>query len=139
MGTQFRSRNDCALANCRFGASCFRYRLAQINCSETTRRRQIANSCTRPTTFSPKLPSFARLLDPQPPKVQEAFQFLLATAMHEAGKSELLSIAEVNGKWHYTFSGAGDVFSVVRPEMSREMERRVREEVREALVEEGLL
>jgi len=31
------------------------------------------------------------LPDPQPPNVQEAFQFLLATAMHEAGKFELLN------------------------------------------------
>ncbi len=36
-------------------------------------------------------------------------------------------------------SGAGEVFSVVRPEMSKETERRVREAVREILVEEGLI
>ena len=34
----------------------------------------------------------------------------------------LLNVAEVDGRWHYTFSGAGEVFSVVWPEMSREME-----------------
>ena len=59
--------------------------------------------------------------------------------MHEGGKFELVSVAEVDGRWHYTFSGAGEVFSVVRPEMSKEMERQVREEVREILAEEGLL
>ena len=42
-----------------------------------------------------KLQPFASLLDAQSPKVQEAFQFLLATAMHEAGKFELLNVAEV--------------------------------------------
>ena len=41
----------------------------------------------------PELPAFASLLGTQPPKVQEAFQFLLATAMHEAGKFELLNLA----------------------------------------------
>ena len=87
----------------------------------------------------PNLQAFAQLLDAQPPDVQEAFQFLLATAMHEAGKFELLNMAEVDGRWHYTFRGAGEVFSVVRPEMSKEMERKVREEVREILAEEGLL
>ena len=61
-----------------------------------------------------KLQPFASLLDAQPPEVQEAFQFLLATAMHEAGKFELLNVAEVDGRWHYTFSGAGEVFSVVQ-------------------------
>lgn len=72
----------------------------------------------------------ASLLDTQPSEVEEAFQFLLATAMHEAGKFELLSVADVDGRWHYTFSGAGEVLSVVCPEMSKEMERKVREEVR---------
>ena len=91
------------------------------------------------TTLPPKLQAFASLLDAQPPEAQEAFQFLLATAMHEAGKFELLNVAEVDGRWHYTFSGAGEVFSVVRPEMSKETERRVRGMVREILVEEGLL
>ena len=27
-------------------------------------------------------------------------------AMHEAGKFELLNVVEVDGRWHYTFSGA---------------------------------
>ena len=68
----------------------------------------------------PKLQAFASLLDTQPPEVQEAFQFLPATAMHEGGnprfgKFELLNVAEIDGRWHYTFSGAGEVFSVVRP------------------------
>ena len=77
--------------------------------------------------------------DAQLTEVQEAFQFLLATAMHEAGKFALLNVAEVEGRWHYTFSGAGEVFSVVRPEMSKETERQVREMVREILGQEGLL
>jgi len=54
------------------------------------------------TDLLPALQSFASLLDAQPPEVQEAFQFLLATAMHEAGKFELVSVAEVDGRWHYT-------------------------------------
>ena len=87
----------------------------------------------------PNLQAFASLLDVQPPEAQEAFQFLLATAMHEAGKFELVSVAEVDGRWHYTFSGAGEVFSVVRPEMSKETERQASEEVREVLAEEGVL
>jgi len=94
---------------------------------------------TTTSYLPPNLQTFASLLDTQPPKVQEALQFLLATAMHEAGKFELLNVAEVDGRWHYTFSGAGEVFSVVPPEMTKEMERKVREEVREILGEEGVL
>jgi len=30
---------------------------------------------------------------------------------------KLWDVAEVDGRWRYTFSGAGEVFSVVRPEM----------------------
>ena len=41
------------------------------------------------------------------------------------------------GEWHYTFKGAGEVFSVVRPDMNKEMERRVREMVQEILEMEG--
>jgi len=54
----------------------------------------------------PKLRPLVSLLDGQPPEVKEAFQFLLATAMHEAGKFELLNVAEVDGRWHCTFPGA---------------------------------
>ena len=64
----------------------------------------------------PPVPGFPRRR-PTSPQVQEAFQFLLATAMHEAGKFERVSVAEVEGRWPYTFSGAGEVFSAVRPEM----------------------
>ncbi len=42
-------------------------------------------------------------------------------------------------RWQYTFSGAGEAFSVVRPEMSKEMEGKVRGAVREILEEEGLI
>jgi hypothetical protein len=31
---------------------------------------------------------------------EEAFQFLLATAMHEAGKFELVSVVEMDGQRH---------------------------------------
>jgi len=86
-----------------------------------------------------ELQGLASDLDAQPPEVQEAFQFLLATAMHQAGKFELLSVAELDNRWHYTFSGAGEVFSVVRPEMDKQTERQVREMVREVLAEGGLL
>jgi hypothetical protein len=81
----------------------------------------------------PGLQAFASLLDTQPPEVQEVFQFLLATAMHETGKFELLNVTEVAGRWHYAFKDAGEVFSVVRPEMSEAMEREGKEEIRQIL------
>jgi len=65
--------------------------------------------------------------------------------MHEGrnprfGKFELVNVAKVDGQWHYTFRcSAGEVFSVVRPEMSKEMEREVREMVPEIPGEARLL
>ncbi|MBC8493127.1 MAG: hypothetical protein H8D43_05010 [Chloroflexi bacterium] len=48
--------------------------------------------------------------------------------MHEACKFELLNVAEVDGQWHYTFSGASELFTVVSLEMGKQAEQRVREE-----------
>jgi len=50
-------------------------------------------------------------LGAQPAEAQAATQLLPATTMHEAGKFELLNLVEVDGQWHYTFSGAGEAFS----------------------------
>jgi hypothetical protein len=73
-------------------AKCFRVfrALSRRSCSKpfwTTLQVQVdeLTSCRIPPT-SPQLQPFAPLLDVQPPEIQEAFQFLLATAMHEAGK-----------------------------------------------------
>jgi len=66
-----------------------------------------------------------------PRSITEAFQFLLATAMHEAGKFGLLNVAEVDGRWHHTFRGTGEVSSIVRAEIDKEVERRVRKEVKQ--------
>lgn len=45
----------------------------------------------------PNLQPFASLLDAQPPEVQEASQFLLATAMHEVGKFDLQLVVSRKG------------------------------------------
>ncbi len=50
------------------------------------------------TNLPPSLQAFASLLDIQPPEVQDAFRFLLATAMHEAGKFGLLNVAHCDPK-----------------------------------------
>ena len=48
------------------------------------------------SALPPNLQPFASLLNAQPPEVQEAFQLLLATAVHEAGKFELVNVVEVD-------------------------------------------
>jgi hypothetical protein len=47
-------------------------------------------------------PVWPKCWDARPREVQEAFQFLLPP-MHKAGKFELASVVEVEGRWHYTF------------------------------------
>jgi hypothetical protein len=74
---------------------------------------------TTTNNLPPNLQTFASLLDAQSGEVQEAFQFLLATAMHEAGEFELVNVAKVDGRWHYTSSSVGKVFSMVRPYMTK--------------------
>jgi hypothetical protein len=44
--------------------------------------------------FSRAIQAFASRLNAQPPEVQETFQFLLATAMREAGKFEFVSVID---------------------------------------------
>jgi hypothetical protein len=48
--------------------------------------RRSPNYRNTTANLPPELQTFAQLLNTQPPKAQEAFQFLLATAMYEAGK-----------------------------------------------------
>ena len=45
--------------------------------------------------LGPKDPGRPKYRDTHPPDVQEAFPFLPAAAMHEAGQFKLLNVAEV--------------------------------------------
>jgi hypothetical protein len=76
-------------------------------------------------TLPPNLQTFASLLDAQPPKVQEAFQFLLATAMREAGKQARYSAKSKRDrlgkllaktiKAHYSTTGMPSYMAVMSP------------------------
>ena len=51
--------------------------------------------------------------------------------MHEggnarSGKFGLVRVAEVDGRWHYTFRGTGEMFSVMRAQMSEVGQTQVR-------------
>jgi hypothetical protein len=64
----------------------------------------------------------------EPPTVREALQFCMAVAMEERGGARLVNTAQVDGRTYYSYETvAGDVFSLVRPEMGAEAERAVRE------------
>jgi len=84
------------------------------------------------------LERLAAFVDQQPPGVREAFHFLLAVALEESGKATLINIARVEGRTHYSYrTVAGDVFTVIRPNIDAEMERAVRHELVGILEEDG--
>lgn len=71
----------------------------------------------------PEFERIAGLAEQQPPGVQEVFQFMLAVAMEESGMTELINTAHLGGRTWYSYeSAAGDVFSVVRPEIDAELQ-----------------
>lgn len=64
---------------------------------------------------------------------------MLAVAMEESGKAELINTSEPNGRTHRSYLGAaGDVSSVVRPEIDAELEREMRQALEGILEEEGV-
>ena len=78
----------------------------------------------------PQLDRSAELIDQQPPRVREAFQFCLAVALEESGKAKSINIAQVEGRTHYSYrSVVGGVFVVVRPENGAEVEKAIRQEL----------
>ena len=83
-----------------------------------------------------ELERVAALVNEQPPEARQAFQFCLAVAMEEEGAAKLINTAQVDGQTWYSYETvAGDVFSVVRPEIGAEAE--VREWVVRLVEEEG--
>ena len=78
--------------------------------------------------LAPELERVIALVDEQPPEVRQAFQFCIAVAMEEEGAARLVNTAQVDGRTWYSYETvAGEVFSVVRPEIGAEAEREVRE------------
>lgn len=50
----------------------------------------------------PDLERLAKLVDEQPPKVRGGFQFLLAIALEESVKAELINVTQLNGRTYYS-------------------------------------
>ena len=85
----------------------------------------------------PEFKRLAALIDQQPPRVREAFQFCLAVALEESGKAKSINIAQVEGRTHYSYRGVvGDVFVAVRPDIDAEVEKAIRQEL-VGILEEG--
>ena len=86
----------------------------------------------------PDLERLAALIEQQPPKVREAFHFCLAVALEESGKAKLINTAQVDGRTYYSYKTiAGDVFTVVRPDIDAGVEKAIRRELVGILEEDG--
>ncbi len=96
------------------------------------------------TDLPPELDMFARILDGQPPQVREVFHYALALLLVENGKAARHSdgasssgARSINASGSIFVSNAGELFSVVRPDVSEEALAHLREMAREALREDG--
>jgi len=71
--------------------------------------------------------------------VRQVFQFCLAVAMEKNRSAKLANTAQVDGRTWYSYQAAtGEVFSVVRPEMDAEAERKLRKSLVGLMEEERL-
>jgi hypothetical protein len=87
---------------------------------------------------APELERLASLVDEQPSEAREALQVRLVVAPAENGGARLVNTARVDGRTWYSYETvAGDVFSVVRPEMGAEAERAGRERLVKLMEEES--
>lgn len=86
----------------------------------------------------PELSALAALLDAQPGRVQQAFQYYVALIMVEGGKAKLVSTTPGEAGTLCTFETlAGEVITLPWPPMSEEQEGALMEELRDILDEEG--
>lgn len=89
------------------------------------------------TQLPPEYEQFATFLDAQPGPVQIAFQYCLALSMVEYGQAELIKTeAGENGAMVTFKTTAGDVFTVIKPQITPEQEAAIIEQLREILDDE---
>jgi len=85
----------------------------------------------------PELQQFASFLDAQPGPVQVAFQYCLALSMVEYGQAEHIKTGPSENGAMVTFkTTAGDVFTVIKPQITPEQEAAIIEQLRDILDEE---
>ena len=84
--------------------------------------------CTVEKALTPEPRRLGAFVDRQLLQVRQDLQFCIAVALEENGGCRLINTAQVHGRTWYSYeSVAGEVFSVVRPEIGAETEREVRE------------
>ncbi len=93
---------------------------------------------TGPIELPPEFEHLADLLNEQPPEVRDLFRYALVLAMIDDEKARISGSRVVGNREYVTVKTiAGDVFEIVRPEISEELEAELMEQVRAIIAEEG--
>jgi hypothetical protein len=88
--------------------------------------------------LSPVLEMFARIFDGQSPQVRELFQYALVMLSVEDGRAEVIERHTIDLREHLTFKTVtGDLFTIVKPDVSAELLAHVTALVREVLQEDS--
>ena len=91
---------------------------------------------TDPIELPPELQRVADLLSEQPPAVRDLFRFALVLAMVDDEKARVIGTRVENGQeWLTIKTTAGEVFEILRPPISEEVEAELMRQVR-AIVHE---
>ncbi len=92
---------------------------------------------TGPIELPPEFEHLADLLNEQPPEVRDLFRYALVLAMIDDEKARITGTRIEGHREFVTVKTlAGDVFEIVRPEISEDVEAELIEQVRAILAEE---
>ncbi len=85
----------------------------------------------------PELEQVAELLARQPSEVRDLFRYALVLAMLDDEKAHVIGFREAQGyTWLTVETVAGDVFEILRPALSEELEAELMAQVRTIIAQE---
>ncbi len=86
----------------------------------------------------PELEMFSHIVDGQPPAVRELFHYALVTLLVENGKAEITERKTIDARqWVTIRTTAGDLFSIVVPDVSKELLAKMIDMARDVMREES--
>ncbi len=91
---------------------------------------------TEPIDLPPEIQHVADLLSEQSPDVRELFRYALVLAMINDEKARVIGTRVEEREWLTVETIAGDVFEIVRPPISEEVEAQLMRQVRAIVADE---
>jgi hypothetical protein len=91
---------------------------------------------TESIDLPPEIEQVADLLSKQRPEVRDLFRYALVLAMVDDEKARVIGTRVEEREWLTVKSVAGDVFEIVRPEISEEIESELMSQVRAIVADE---